>query len=77
MKKQNKPIEKKYHSKDLNIAYNDGIEQGAMREQNRIIEKLEKILAEQELFIEDKLTKYLKIIIRELIKEIKQGENTK
>ena len=36
-----KPITKKYHSKDLNIAYNDGLEEGRREEQIKILRLLQ------------------------------------
>ena len=39
---KNKPITKKYHSKDLNIAYNDGLEEGRQKALSEELEFLER-----------------------------------
>ena len=40
-----KPITKKYHSKDLNIAYNDGLEEGRERTLKEELEFLLKLVS--------------------------------
>jgi len=41
MKNKQKELERKYHSKDLNIAYNDGIQKGRQIERDEIRKKIE------------------------------------